>query len=90
MKSRKSRDTTDELTESEKLMLDKACALVRTSEQKHKPMLDRWLSMMNKKIHQAGATWSLIGASMAIKHGYQEKFGSFIPKEEPVNNWTIE
>lgn len=54
MKFRKSRDVTDELTESEKLMLDKACALVRTSEKKHQPMLDRWLSMMNKKIHQAG------------------------------------
>lgn len=77
MKSRKSRDVTDELTEFEKLMLDKACALVRTSEEKHKPMLDRWLSKMNKKIHQSGATWSLIGASMAIKHGHQEKFWQF-------------
>ncbi len=66
-----------------RLILDKAVRMIETSDPKHKASLDRWLSLANAHLHK-DASWSVIGASMALQERYTEKFGQFTPRIKPV------
>lgn len=74
------------------IALARAPKMIETSEEKHKPCLARYLSLMNLQIHhtkavatsQVGSMWAMIFKSMSIKRLYEEKFGDFEPAETAV------
>jgi hypothetical protein len=48
----------------------------------------RYISLINRRLHKLTKgedIWGVIGASLAIKEGWLEKFGSpFVPRSEPI------
>ncbi len=68
----------------------KMVGMIENSDDSKKDFIRRYLSLANRELHEisnAGdmsETFGIIGASMAIKNRYIDKFGFFSCKSSPV------
>jgi hypothetical protein len=70
-------------------ILRKMSAVIDSSGAAQKHTATRYLSLCNVRLHQlfeASKDWGIIGASLALKGRYMEKFGTFFPAYEPVTS----
>ncbi len=69
------------------IILDKAVRVIKTSKPAHKKIAERWICLANRELHKKKYSkdiFRIAGASTTVKHGFIEKFGSFIIREESI------
>ena len=48
-------------------------------------IVERYISLANRRLEKINdGGWDILGASLAIKHNYEDKFGIFVPSSEGV------
>lgn len=71
------------MTKEHEVILDKMLQVLKTSELKHKECVRRFICLSNRRLNELckehdGIWGGIAGKSYAIKHGYEEKFGTFL------------
>lgn len=67
-------------------LMQKAKRLIDTADEKHKPTVTRWITLMNMRLHAQPCTGQILGGSMGLYNRYTSKFGRFVPRGEPVRS----
>ncbi len=70
-----------------KEIFDRMSRLIDTSEENHKLIIERYISLCNRELHKrtnSDSFFGIYGASLAIKQRFESKFGKFIPRYEGV------
>ena len=69
------------------IILKKMVRVIKTSDDRHRYMAERYISLANHRLNDisnSNNVWGVIGASMAIEKQWNAKFGAFVPRSEPV------
>lgn len=68
-----------------KELLDKISRMIDTADEEHRDCIERYISLANRQLHQEkDEVWGIVGASLALQRRWNDKFGVFIPRDEPV------
>jgi len=70
-----------------RFLFDRMFGLIRSSNSKHKEIVERYLSLANFQLNKEFAKtgdWKIIGASMALRNKFIEKFGCFTARSKAI------
>lgn len=70
-----------------KELLDKISRMIDTSDEQHKDCVERYISLVNRRLHKEtdmDAFHGIYGASAVLQRKWEDKFGMFTPRDKPV------
>lgn len=70
-------------------LMDKMARMIDETPLEQKKVLERWLSLANRRLHEEfekTGDWGIIGGSMALELNFEKRFGTFRAQEEAIRN----
>ena len=68
-----------------KELLDKVNRMIETTDEQHKDCVERYITLVNKRLNQEKEEIRGIhGASAILQRRWEDKFGTFVPRYEAV------